>query len=70
LAEISLEGTLSYSAPDVSKNEFVNLAVGVSKEIELDDVVLTPSFTYNYHMGRLNTVATPDALVLSVNMPY
>jgi uncharacterized protein (TIGR02001 family) len=70
LAEFSLEGTLSYSAPDIGRNEFVNLAVGVSKEIELDDVVFTPSFTYNYHMGAFDTVATPDALVFSVNMAY
>jgi uncharacterized protein (TIGR02001 family) len=70
LAEFSLEGTLSYNMPDGGKNEFVNLAVGVSKAIELDDVVLTPSFTYNYHMGAWDTPTTPDALVLSVNMAY
>jgi uncharacterized protein (TIGR02001 family) len=70
LAEIFLESRLSYSAPDVGTSELVNLAVGVSKAIELDDVVLTPSFTYNYHMGGLNTAVTPDALVFSVNMAY
>jgi predicted metal-dependent RNase len=70
LAEVSLEGTLSYSVPDVGTSEFVNLAMVISQEIELDDVVLTPSFAYNYHMGGLDTVATPDALVLSVNMAY
>lgn len=70
LAELSIDGTLSYSAPDVGKSEFVNLAVGISQDLELDDVVLTPSFTYNYHMGAFDTLATPDALVLSVNMAY
>ncbi len=70
LAEFAVEGTLSYSAPDVGKSEFVNLAVGISQDIELDDVVLTPSFTYNYHMGAFDTLATPDALLLSVNMAY
>ena len=70
LAEFSVEGTLSFAMPDVGSNEFVNLAVGVSKEIEVDDVILSPSFTYNYHMGALNTVATPDALVFAINVEY
>ncbi len=70
LAEFTIEGTLSYAAPDVGTNEFVNLAVGISQDIELDDVVLTPSFTYNYHMGAFDTLLTPDALVFSVNMAY
>lgn len=70
LAEFAIEGTLSFAAPDVGTSEFVNLAVGISQDIELDDVVLTPSLTYNYHMGALDTPATPDALVLSLNMAY
>ncbi|HIP06541.1 MAG TPA: hypothetical protein EYG66_01535 [Mariprofundaceae bacterium] len=70
LAELAIEGTLSFSAPDVGTSEFVNLAIGVSKEIEMRDIVISPSFTYNYHMGALATAATPDALVLSVNITY
>ncbi len=70
LAEFTIDGTLSYNMPDVGSNEFVNLAVGISQEIEVDDVVLSPSFTYNYHMGALDTVATPDALVFAVNVAY
>ncbi len=70
LAELAIEGTLSFSAPDVGTSEFVNLAVGVSKEIEMRDIIISPSFTYNYHMGALATAATPDALVLSVNLAY
>ncbi len=70
LAEFSVEGTLSYAIPDVGSNEFVNLAVGVSQEIEVDDVILSPSFSYNYHMGAWDTVATPDALVFAINVEY
>ncbi|MDQ7004418.1 MAG: TorF family putative porin [Ghiorsea sp.] len=70
LAELSIDGTLSFSAPNVGTSELVNLAIGVSKEVEMRDIVLSPSLTYNYHMGALNTVATPDALVFAINFAY
>ncbi len=70
LAEFVVEGTLSFAVPDVGSSEFVNLAVSVSKEVDLDDIILAPSFTYHYHMGALDTPATPDALVLSINIVY
>jgi len=70
LAEMRVDGTLSYSVPDIGKSEFVNLAVGVSKGIEFEDVLISPSFTYNYHMGAFNNITTPDALVFAVNVSY
>jgi len=70
LAELRVDTTLSFSAPDIGKREFVNLALGVSKQIEVEDVVLSPSFTYNYHMGALSNRLTPDALVFAINVTY
>ena len=67
LAELAVEGTLSYSG---AASEFVNIAVSVSKEIEVDDLVLSPSFAYNLHLGSFDTPATPDALVFAINVSY
>ncbi|MDX8380953.1 MAG: TorF family putative porin [Ghiorsea sp.] len=70
LAEMRVDGTLSYAMPDIGKSEFVNLAVGISKDVEFEDVLISPSFTYNYHMGALSNILTPDALVFAVNVAY
>jgi len=67
LAELAVEGTLSYSG---AVSEFVNIAVSVSKDIEVDDLVLSPSFAYNLHLGSLDTPVTPDALVFAINVAY
>ncbi len=69
----AIDGTLSYNMPKdttAAKREFVNLSVGISKDIEIGDTVMSPSFGYNYHMGALKSAATPDALVFGLNFAY
>ncbi|MDX8387527.1 MAG: TorF family putative porin [Ghiorsea sp.] len=66
----ALDATASYSLPDVGTSEFVNLALGISKDVEVGDTVISPSFAYHSHMGALDAVATPDMVVFGFNVAY
>jgi len=70
VAGFALDATAGYVMPDVGTSEVVNLALGISKEIEVGGIAVSPSFAYNVHMGALDDPATPDTVVFGLNFGY